>query len=383
MGWLSEDRKTFFENIFIQPWFAALTTVIGVTAGALGSIFSNELKASFPFKWALIEPLKVFAFWGLLIAFGLLFFGVQWAHLRRTANAHKELTRSTTNITQSTESIRNVVQELLTLPPSGFLEQFKANFQDSIYISSLAINNQGLTKTEAALTVRTILDGVVSLAMLFHKDHQKNQPSRYAANIMLFKPIKNMAASEKEHVKKHLMFWEEKLDLNMYFGVLNLQEELSTSTDSREPVPDDSVGQFALVVPEIPIEKRTDKEHLKKTDLLPGAPWTFITKQVSIFVNAEKLLTVAKAGNFTPATINMIESYMKSPQGQRVRSFISIPIPSSDFDSKSDPIGTLNIHRDRDGLFAGNGLELFSPFIVPFCAVLSKLLERYESLPDN
>lgn len=376
MAWLSENKKTFFENIFIHPLFAALTTVIGVTAGALGSIFSNELKASI--QWALLEPRKIWAFWGLLATFGLFFGGVQWAHFRRNAKSHKELT-------ESTDSIRVGISDLHSLPPSGFLDQFKGNLQDSIYLSTQAINKQGLTKPEAALTIRTVLDGIVSLAMLFHEKNEESQTSRYAANIMLFKAVKDLSSEEKETVKSRLKFWEDNLDLDKYYGVLDLHEGLSTSTDSREPIPDDEIGPFVLAVPNIPIDKRADKEYLKKIDLLPGAPWTFITKQVSLFVNAEELLRVAKARNFTPGAIAMIENYMKSPQGQKVRSFISIPIPSSNFDPESDPIGTLNIHRNNDGLFSpkGKGVELFSPFMIPFFAILSKLLERYESLPDK
>lgn len=193
---------------------------------------------------------------------------------------------------------------------------------------------------------------------------------------MVFKKVEALG-SQRDAIKGRLRFWEENLNLDTYLGVLDLHAELSTTTKTKQPDPDDSLKPFALAVPRIQAD-----DDLKKKDLLPGAPFSFQTGKPQLFVNATDLLNDAKAFNFTPQAIKMISDYFASDEGANVRSFMSMPIPSPSLQPGALPIGVLNVHRNKEGLFSeqGNkkGIELFAPLAMPFAVILARLLAQYD-----
>jgi len=367
----SEKPETPIEPWLRKPWFAAVTTVIGVMAGALGSIYSTELKSSIQFISDIVAPGKIFLFWGLLFVFGLFFGGVQWAHLRANARSHKELS--------------TLVEDLMSIPPTGFLQAFADSYQLSEEAACETINDPNPTKEQTARTLRTVLTLIATLALLYHQDsHGKNKP-RYAANIMLFKELEELSHEEKEAVKGRLWLFEEE-DFNTCFGALDLVKEFSTSTDSQNPEKDGSLKKgFAFLVPHIDEPLTDDK--LRQSQVLPGAPWAFITQKVHSFVNPEQLIKFVAQMDFRPTTrddfIQELNDYFNSVEGQMVKSFISFPIPQPDFGKNARPLGILNIHRDTTDMLKDKGIRSFPHLMHPFLGTLARLINHHESLPPT
>jgi hypothetical protein len=85
-------------------------------------------------------------------------------------------------------------------------------------------------------------------------------------------------------------------------------------------------------------------------------------------------------GDFPASIADAIDEYFSSMRAESVRSFISIPIKPSE----GDPIGILNIHRNRRGLLEEKEpVEQFAPLIDPLIFVLIRLLETLRALRDN
>jgi len=339
---------------------------MGVAAGALGSIFSTELKDSFPFTSEIVEPTKILLFWGFLFVFGLLFGGVQWAHLRANARAHHELS--------------TLVGDIMSLPPRGFLQFFSDLYGTSEGASLNAINAPNPTNDHFEETLRMILTSIATLAMLYHDDSDRKKGPRYATNIMLYRELKDLPPEEKKAVQERLWLFEGEPDT--CFGALDLIKEFSSSTSNKNEKDEFIKKPFAFPVPYI--DEPLDDRKIKKSLLLPGAPWAFITKEFHSFLNPEELIAfVEQKMDFRPTTrdkfIEKLRNYFSSPEGQKVKSFISIPIPPPDFDKNSRPIGILNIHRDTPDMFKDKGNKLFPHLIHPFLGILSRLLVHYDS----
>jgi len=361
----SQQSETYAEPWLRKSWFAAVTALVGAIAGALGSIFSEDLKGSIPFEWA-IKSWAVLGFWFLLALFGSLFGGVQWAHLRANARSHHELS--------------TLVGDLMSLPPGGFLQAFSDLYESSEAASFNAINAPNQTNDHCEETLRMILTSIATLAMLYHDDSDRKKRPRYAANIMLYKELQYLSPKEKQAVQKRLWLFEGEPD--KCFGALDLIKEFSSSTSKKNEEDDFIKEPFAFPVPYI--DEPLDDKKIKKSQLLPGAPWAFITKEFHSFLNPEELIAfVEQKMDFRPTTkndfIQKLVTYFSSPEGQMVKSFISIPIPPPDFAKNSKPIGILNIHRDTPDMFKDKGNRLFPHLIHPFLGILSRLLNHHES----
>ena len=88
MSLLSDKQKAVLENTLRQPWFGAITTVLGGAVGALGSIYSQELKSNVPFALVFANPLPVIGFWSALGLF-VFCFSEPFGHRGVQARARK------------------------------------------------------------------------------------------------------------------------------------------------------------------------------------------------------------------------------------------------------------------------------------------------------
>lgn len=372
--WRPKSVKDHLEVALRQPWFGAITTLVGAISAFVGSIYATpELKGSFPFTLVVVAPVVVIVFWLSLFLFGLLFFGTLWAQLR--AN-----TRSEERLILSEAQLHLGVLDLQALPPVGFLHDFQDILRVYIEAAKAALRDDKLTREKVAQTVRAVLSGVLTLTIKFHRERPADA-GRYGVNIMVFRPMKSLSAEDQAAVKPCLMFWEPHFDLTHFLGVLQLDPALSTTSETPnktnpDPDPDFKTHPFALAVP----HTAGDSERREERAVLPGAPWTLLTGKPIVFRDASDLLIDAGRGNFTPNQIQMIRQYTATELGRKVRSFICIPIPAANLAPKEMALGVLNIHRDRNGIFPGKQAELFPPLMLPFCVILSELLARYDSL---
>jgi len=87
-----------------------------------------------------------------------------------------------------------------------------------------------------------------------------------------------------------------------------------------------------------------------------------------------------REGDFPESTAQALEDYFNTPRAQSVRSFVSIPITPLN----GQPIGILNIHRNKPGLLQEKQpAQQFAPLVTPLIFILIGLLETLKQLRDN
>lgn len=180
------------ENYLINPLLGAITSVVGVLIGVIGSLYPEAIKQTF-LKFCLesrcvlsFDTLISVSFWFCVILFGLLFWGVQWAQMKKANSATQEIT------TQSVE-LQELVTRLLTLPPEGFLEKFQELYNTAFVISQSVLLKENATKEEIEHCVRYVLGSLAALVKSFDGDPQN---IIYNANIMVYKD-KNIISSNQ------------------------------------------------------------------------------------------------------------------------------------------------------------------------------------------
>jgi hypothetical protein len=350
------------ESISRNPLFVAGTAVLGVIAGVFGSLYTSEIKSSFPFYWGQ-GPIswEAVAFWLLLLFFLFMFQGTQWAQNRITDRAQKELI-------QKSDQLERLVR---TMPPEGFLAKFDKLYQESFATALLAFSDEAtLENVEEA--IRIVLDCIVSLAHYF----DGSPPNvRYSANIMLFRPCAKLGTAEREALRNRLQFASEDIDLLALKGMLDLQLPLSTTTATPNPFPDDQLVPLALPVPKTPEKVVNGNSRFR---VLPGAPEAFQFKKLAGFHDISMLERWChEKGDFPPGTIEDILAYFRTGAGQSIKSFCSVPLAHSD---EEEPIGVLNIHRDAEDMLKQKGAVLFIPLTTPFRLLLVDLIRLRSQL---
>lgn len=145
---------------------------------------------------------------------------------------------------------------------------------------------------------------------------------------------------------------------------------LSVASDPGERAPDANLNPFAL-----PVEKLEVSEHGKFRQL-PGAPLTFWQNGPSHFKDATELADwCVDHGDFSNSVVEAVRGYFSSDKAQRIKSFVSIPIPNPKTTDNTMPLGVLNMHRDHTNMLRGpDAFKLFFPLLAPFTAVMGELL---------
>lgn len=362
--------------ILLHPLYPTAVTLLLLVTGGIGSVFSNEIRAAFPFVWPADGSVRweAVVFWSLALVSAMAFFFQQCAVDRARRNAQVEMI----------ERARELEHLIRTHPPANFLTVFAKLFDSADKALELSIGSPtGTVKREVVEEgIRNVLRIIATLAQEFDGDHPD---TNYSANIMLFRASIDIPAVEREAVKRRLMFCDEAISVENLKGILDLRPELSTTARDKDAKPDADTPAIALPIPQTP------KEH-GKYRVLPGAPLAFVDKECDIYNDTEKLDEwCRKEGDFTQAIVTKLVTFFA--ENPRIRSFISIPLferakDGSD-DKTSDPFAILNIHSDRPNLLMGQGEPVvhYTAIVRPFQLILVKLLHSHlkapKSPPDN
>lgn len=352
------------EHIFLWPLFGAITTALGVIAGYLGAHFDKTIWVSrYPFCWPGTEfSLGASIFWLATSAFGVSFMGTFWAQARSSKNATDELKEATTSVGRETALLGGLVRRLHTLPPRGYLEQYR----EAVTLSEQAYHSLGASPSEEELAavIRTQLICALRLAAAFDEDGKQ---AKYGCNIMLFRPSKDIPDEEVEAVEKSLLFTENHVSIRKLPGALEVITNLSVCTDS-EFGPDPSLKAFYLPVPYPPSVPGAQRH----VDVLPGAPDTFVNGAECIIESPDDLERRASPHHFTAHVREQLHDYLS--ESSHIQSFFSLPLYNS---SEGQRVGVLNLHRDRPNPLSAEKFLLLFPLLTPIINTIQRLVCAY------
>jgi len=369
----------------LSPPFATAITFLLLFTGGLGSIFSVEIRRSFPLYWGVFDGVpftpiswEAFLFWVMALVTSSAFFFRQRAGDKSRRDAQDSLLRHAGRL-----------EELVrTLPPENFLGMFsKFYVAAENLVSSLTHPPHGAVEREShEIAIRSVLQMVGALAQCFDGNHPEK---RYAANIMVFRGSETIPQEERRAVTDRLRFCDEGIGLDGLRGVLDLDTALST-TSGEGSDPDDDLVPLALPVP------RQVKNADGKWRVLPGAPHSLVTKCPSGNVDTHQIdQWCTMHGDFTQSIRSALAGYFR--EANYMRSFVSLPLctlaqlagdATDDVECPEPnyPIGVVNIHCSESGMLRsvaecdGNRPLLYfhaiaTPFVIHLVKLLTQLAE--------
>ncbi|MGB8412361.1 MAG: hypothetical protein WCE23_06000 [Candidatus Binatus sp.] len=307
-GWLVEHLGPFARTAFS----AALVTALVLIAGLFGSLYTDDIKAAFPFVLG-HGPLSVHAmlFWASALGATLLFFvGQRTSEIDRRA--------SEARLDQRSDKLEGLIR---TIPPTDFLFTFGEIFWECGQAWWEIINSKTeITAGAVEEAIRIVLGGAAKLAKKFDA---ALPDVIYAANVMLFIPSERLNDKKIAEVKDSLRFADAETDLRALKGVLILERELSTTTvRGTLGQRDDSLVPLALGVPH-----ETHDPSGRRWRVLPGAPMAFCSGGLALYVDTRTLGEWCRTeGDFPPSTATAVEEYFNDSRSASDRSFVSIPI---------------------------------------------------------
>jgi hypothetical protein len=360
------DLRSTIERLCAAPGFAVVTTVSGAVAGVLGSIYALDIRDSFrPFWMGQFAPWPT-AFWVAVLLFGVFFGATQWAHRRIAARSEQALVAKSSELSE-------LILDLHSLPPEGFLLRFERQFSLAYTAARTAVERADKDAESIELAIRVVLDSVVALAKLFEKERD----AVYSANVMLFRSLAGASDPVVSAVRAQLLFVPDATDPRALQGVLQVVPALSTTTRTLAPDPDASLQPIALPVP---ARTAQNQDSARRSNVLPGAPWAYFYNEPVGFATLAELVEWCRSrGDFAPAVIDAIGKYFDSGAGKDIKSFISMPLfppAATDGEPASQTVGVLNLHCSQEGLLARRGAQRFVPMMAPFRAVVTQLVGR-------
>lgn len=353
-----------------SPIYATALTVLTIVTGVMGSLFTGEIRSSFPFPLFYGQiprgpvSLTATAFWTLVVLVSLMFFLREWVTERQRTAAQQKLD----------ETIR-------TLPPRGFLRSFKEIHQRTQTAAMLVLlepdESPEVDRDAVSNAIRIVLSGISDLAREFD-----GRDARYAANIMIFRTPEQIEPGEFGQLVSEMRFVDLDLIQGMKAtaslvgvrGVLHLRLDLSTATDV-DPTDKDPLLVGPLVLP-IPNSIRSEKGYR----VLPGAPLAFALRRLDAYANTQDMAKwCEREGDFSKTVCAELADYFSEQSDSKIRSLVSYPI---EFMQEEEPLGVLNLHSDGTELLgAQRALEAFVPLINPFTGLLAALLAKLRELP--
>ncbi len=339
-----------------HPVFSTVANALGVFAGFVGALYTDDVRAAFPFRWGGWTGFAYHAliFWVFFIVFAFTFLSREWAADRLRA-----------------ESERRLEDTIRTMPPRGFVLEFAQYFQQC-HRATRAVENAASPKTDQIReAVCLTLSSVVHLA----SKYDAADGATYAANIMLYFESADAWKKYSGSTGHPEIKFAERDAAKDRLPLLVLEKRLSASTKSGPsshggPDPElTRLPDIALPVPEQSHAGRT--EDGKRWRVLPGAPLTFFTLEPNIYEDTGALGEWCREhGDFSESICLEVEQYFGQDAVRRsIRSFASVPIISEDGASR---IGVLNLHSSRPGILKDPGApSQFFPLIQPFTRLLS------------
>jgi hypothetical protein len=371
--------KNLIEKYAGTPGYATFVTFFSFFAAVIGSVYTDEIKKSWPFYWGLgtLNFYTTFFYASGLIA-SFLFWAGQYA-----ANLQRE------------KAEEALVNALKTLPPSHFLSLFS-----EVYIKSKLIFNATISNYEEAdyynklhSTVRFVLFNFLKLVKEFESD--PNNP-RYAANIMLYKNQNDIEEGiEKEGyeaLRGKLRFVEDDLDVRSLKGILDLELNFSATLkgDESNIDYDEQLKPFALPIP------MNDKGVDNRRRVLPGAPLAYVDNEISAFADTKELSDWCNEnGDFSHSVIHQIKEYFNSEENKEIRSLVSVPLFFRDYIEENGELkenhylyGVINIHSDCPNLLSQGErkihlIPLFTPLIMMLADLLHLILMEEDRIKEQ
>lgn len=383
-----QDRSESRAPQSIQGWklvgsalLAGITAVLGAVVGLLGSIYSQEIKSSWPFGeasfWRVGEALElnlpVCVFYLSLFALGFLIFVNMRGQGRAYERSIDHLDRLMRDQGKAYDtSIRHLDRLIRTVPPSDYLKYFEDTLLESGGLTAFALGPRG---DPAALYV-AINSCLASLGELARGLDECPEDVRFGVNLMCFVPYDNSSVP-----LPHLDFWDGG-DQTQLEGYLQLLPEFSICLTSEETSLDETVPPLLLPIPKPEFSQDTKG----RTLLLPGAPHAY-RADANLFVwpdTAEIPEWCRRKTGFRPTVADDLEAYFRSAAGQHVKSFVSVPIfsPSETDGVELQVCGIVNIHSNRTGVLGAEGPKLFLSLTAPYKLMLGALLARWKLLPS-
>jgi len=353
-----------FHSFFVHPFYQAALTLLLVVVGGYGSIYSNEIRESFPFWWGPFGKISVPAsiFWGLAFASLILFYCRNAAVEHAKTKDHETLY----------DSIRHAPRKEFLAEFAEKHRQISVLVEDTLGGSATCDNRDSISKA-----IRETLQIVAEFAQLMDGDYRAG---RYAANIMVFIQVAELLGDEglKDEVKKRLRFCDRDIGLENLNGVLDLLPELSAVADRTDDSYDIDLQAFALPIPK---QAKTDDGRYR---VGPGGPEAFVERGYSVFPFISEIHSwVREKADFKDEVIQEFDKYFTPTS--KFQSFISIAVMRENLASEC-PIAVLNVHSDRPGLLtdaAGIKIQYCAPLLDPFIYPLYRLLKTFLELPST
>lgn len=342
-------RSSRWAAVAASAWFGTWLTLLAVLTGALGSLYSTEIRAAV--RCIHLTPeIGPWAFLLGVIVTSLLAFWRQ-----RVVDGKREAVQR--RFDRAADEIPELVR---TLPDVGFLHDFGIVFEKSV--STV----RTLDTLESRLTGLTLtLQGFATLAQKF--DGSPVGKHRFAANLMIF--LKGAAA---EPWRPLLKFFDG--DPAKLGGVLAFPWELAATENG----PDKTIPEFSLPIP-TPADCGESKDaNGLGWRILPGAPMSFHRRQFEHVARTAELAEWCEtSGDFTHHVKASLRQHFAS-HGETISGFFSVPIfaPSTKLEElRSTPIGVLNIHWNGcQRLENAHAARLFEASTFPLQVVLAQLL---------
>jgi hypothetical protein len=345
-----------------NPIFATFANALGVFAGLVGALYSDDIRSAFPFAWRHLDGIEWAAlwFWVCFLIFALTFSSREWAVQKI-----------------DTESELRLSDLIRTMPPRGFVVEF-ANYYDKCSEAIAALSLIAAPKRDQiGPVIRLLLRNIATLAQRF----DGKSGDIYAANLMLvWKSPAEFRSADPAHLDPNINFVEPETNVEA-MRILVLDSSLSASTEESEPMSPDSriasINRFALPIPE---DGRSRSADGKRWRVLPGAPVAFVEQEPNAYDDTVGLgKWFDQYGDFTESTRQAVEGYFGSEQTRRaIRSFACLPLTSPG----AERLGVLNLHSDRPNILSAAGApSQFYPLIRPLTVALAELVQKFLKTP--
>lgn len=371
-------------KLVIGPFFSAAIALLGVSAGALISLFADGIKAHIPFIFTtpsdfqglkdLWEENSILGFWagvklhvetvGFILS-SLLMFLLIW--FRDTVISKQ----SSVAALQLKSSVNDVRSALASVPPYHVLRDFQDSYrmvwgQSQSALKSLRVlGGPSRIEDEVMLAIRANLDAYICLARDWDGNTDRyNPPGVYRSNIMIFRPKEYLSLADSEGLKESWRFspfssFEEAF--TSIDGVLSLDRNMTTTTETEDPDPDHNIEELTLLVTTNPYSDIN----------IPGAPVAVAKKRAQLIQDSYNVVDECRQNPALKNCLDEISEYYGVRQ--EGRSILSIPIRHKM--CPWDVLGVVNIYRDTPGMFGdSNRMKDFHAVLSPFNFLISELI---------